>query len=429
MKILFALTYYRPHVSGLTIYVQRLAEALAARGHQVTVLTSHYDHAMPLEETLNGVRVVRVPVAFWISKGAIMPTYAAVATELLREHDVVAGNLPNTPIEALLLPLLARFVVRRPITMTYHCDVQLPGGPFNRVVDEVVFLSNVAAATLADRLVAYTQDYATHSRLLSRFPGKRVVIPPPVDMPVPTAGQVEAFRRRFDLHSKRVVGFVARFATEKGVEYALNAIPHILDEVPNVKILFAGEYKKVIGEEAYWARLQPLLEQYADHWQFTGVLDPTDPAELASFYAACDVTILPSINMTESFGLVQVESMLCGTPVVASNLPGVRQPVTVTQMGRIVPIKDSKALAEAIVEVIRHGDEYRQPREAISCTYSIARTADEYERIFETLIAEVATHRPARALGLFSKGALALTLLAILVTVLLTRGAWNSKDR
>ena len=69
MRILFALTYYRPHVSGLTIYVQRLAEALAARGHVVTVLTSHYDPGLPREEWIDGVRVVRAPVLFRISKG------------------------------------------------------------------------------------------------------------------------------------------------------------------------------------------------------------------------------------------------------------------------------------------------------------------------------------------------------------------------
>ena len=59
MKILEVLTYYRPHVSGLTIYVERLARELAGRGHEVTVLTSHYAKQLPYEERLNGVRVVR----------------------------------------------------------------------------------------------------------------------------------------------------------------------------------------------------------------------------------------------------------------------------------------------------------------------------------------------------------------------------------
>jgi glycosyltransferase involved in cell wall biosynthesis len=183
-----------------------------------------------------------------------------------------------------------------------------------------------------------------------------------------------------------VVGFVARFASEKGVEYALRAVPLLKQELPNVKILFAGEYRRVIGEETYWERLQPLLQAYADHWQFAGVLDPTDPGELASFYASCAVTILPSINMTESFGLVQVESMLSGTPVVASDLPGVRQPVRVTGMGQVVPIRDETALAEAIVDVVRRRQEYVRPRELISATYSTGRTAVAYERLFDRLL-------------------------------------------
>ncbi len=397
MKILFGLTYYRPHLSGLTVYVQRLAEALAGRGHRVTVLTSRYDSRLPLEDTIHGVQVVRVPVAFRLSKGAVMPGYGAAALRLLRQHDIVASNLPNTPIEAVMLPLLARFVVPRPITMTYHCDVQLPPGPFNRVVDRVVFVGDTISAGLADRVVAYTEDYARHSRLLRHFPKKRVVIPPPVDMPSVTRSQIDAFRRRYALGDQRLVGFVARFATEKGAEYALRAIPRILRSVPDVKMLFAGEYRRVLGEEAYWQRLQPLLRQHARQWQFSGVLDPNDPAQLPSFYAACDVTILPSINMTESFGLVQVESMLCGTPVVASDLPGVRQPVRLTGMGRIVPIKDPAALADAVVEVVQHRARYARPREAISALYSVERTAAEYERLFREVIARSQRRGGARA--------------------------------
>ena len=67
VKILFILTYYRPHVSGLTIYVERLAQVMAQHGHEVTVLTSRYSDDLPSEETDNGVRVVRVPVSWRIS--------------------------------------------------------------------------------------------------------------------------------------------------------------------------------------------------------------------------------------------------------------------------------------------------------------------------------------------------------------------------
>ena len=78
MKILFSLTYYYPHISGLTIYAQRLAEALAARGHQVTVLTSQHDPALPREDEHQGVRIVRVPVTFRIGKPCRDPNGTAV---------------------------------------------------------------------------------------------------------------------------------------------------------------------------------------------------------------------------------------------------------------------------------------------------------------------------------------------------------------
>ena len=66
MKILTVLTYYRPHTSGLTIYAERLARAFVKRGHQVTVMTTHYDPSLPREEMMDGVRVIRVPGAYEI---------------------------------------------------------------------------------------------------------------------------------------------------------------------------------------------------------------------------------------------------------------------------------------------------------------------------------------------------------------------------
>lgn len=383
MRVLFALTYYRPHVSGLTIYVQRLAEALVAQGHQVTVLTSQYDPALPLQETLHGVRVERVPVAFRISKGAIMPGYLGRALGLLREHDVVSINLPNTPIEAALLPFLARFVIRRPITATYHCDVQLPKGLLNRFVDRIVFLFNMLAGLLVDRFVAYTEDYANHSEILRRFPRKRIIIPPPVLVESPSREAIAAFRAQHAPQGAPLIGHAARFATEKGVEYVLDALPLIRERYPEARVLFAGEYRKVLGEDAYWQRLQPALAEAGEHFQLLGVLGAE---QMGVFFSACDVTVLPSINSTESFGLVQVESMLSGTPVVASDLPGVRVPVQSTGMGRIVPIADAQALAQAVIEVLDHHDSYRRPRAEIEQHFSMQHTLGAYQTLWESLM-------------------------------------------
>jgi glycosyltransferase involved in cell wall biosynthesis len=382
VKVLLVLTYYHPHVSGLTIYVKRLATALAERGHQVTVLTSHYDPALPAEEVIDGVQVVRAPVLFRISKGVIMPTFPFKAWRLIRRHDVVSIHLPQ--FEAGLLGLLGQ-LAHRPVVLTYHCDLQLPRSRFNKAVDKVVFASNYLAARSTQAAVAYTQDFAQHSHLLSRFLDKVHVIPPPVIMPAPDPASVEAFRAQHDLVDRQVVGMAAtRLATEKGVEVLVDAMPQLLKAYPRLKVLFAGQYEYVMGEESYYRRLMPMIKQLGpDHWEFLGVLTQ---AQMPSFFAACDVLAVPSLNSTESFGLVQVEAMLCGTPSIASNLPGVRQPPLVTGMGRVTAIGDSEGLAEAIINVIEQPDEYARSREAIEDAFSLERTVSGYEELFRELL-------------------------------------------
>jgi glycosyltransferase involved in cell wall biosynthesis len=379
MKILVALTYYRPHISGLTIYVERAARALAARGHEVLVLTSRYDRRLPLEEVRDGVRIRRVPVLMRVSKGVIMPTIGWWATRLARWADVLWLHLPQ--FDAAGIALRGR-LFHKPVVLTYHCDVTLPPGWLNRVANQVVHLMDHLAARLADVIVSYTEDYARHSPYLSRYLAKVRVIPPPVEIPVPDPERVAAFRARWGLEGQVVIGMAARLAAEKGVEYLLEALPHILAVYPNARVLFAGPYRNVLGEEAYARRLAPLFERYRDHWTFVGVLEPE---EMAAFYASCDVVVLPSWNATESFGLVQVEAMLCGTPVVASDLPGVRVPTQTTGMGLTFPPRDSRALAQAILRVLAERPAFCRPREWVAQHYNTERTAAAYEALFEEL--------------------------------------------
>ncbi len=379
MKILIALTYYRPHISGLTIYVERLAQTLAARGHRVTVLTSHYHKTLPYREVIDGVTVLRHPVAFRFSKGSIMPGFLSRAWKLMTEHDVVSVHLPQA--EGGPLAFIGRSLARKPVVLTYHCDLQLPPGILNRLIDRAVFASNFIAGTFANRIVAYTDDYARHSPLLSKFQNKITVIYPPVMMPAPDPQAVAALKAKYHAEGQVVVGFAARFAEEKGVNYLIDSIPFVREKIPNVKYLLAGEYQNVIGENV-WERLQPAIQQYRDYLEFLG---PLPNQAMGNFFGACDVLTVPSINSTESFGLVQVEAFLSGCPVVASNLPGVREPVRLTGMGEIVPIKDARALAEGIVRVLQNRSRYIRPRAEIKALFSIEQTVQAYEKLFSEL--------------------------------------------
>jgi glycosyltransferase involved in cell wall biosynthesis len=383
MKILTVLTYYRPHTSGLTIYAERLARAFARRGHQVTVMTTQFDPSLLLEETLDGVKIVRVPVAARISKGVIAPTFGLVATKLVAQHDVIQMHLPqfDAPGVALRGRLLGK-----PAVLTYHCDLLLPPGFFNRFVNAVVDFQNNMAGMLSNHIVTYTQDYADHSPYLSRYATKLTPILPPVELPDPLPGAVQAFAEEHHIRERHpVIGMAARFAAEKGVEVLLDALPTILKKYPKAQVLFAGAYQNVMGEQAYSDRLMPRIREYevAGHWTFLGNLDPV---EIAAFYPNLDVLTVPSLNSTEAFGLVQIEAMMNGAPSVPSALPGVRQPVMMHGMGRVAKIGDSADLAACILQVLDEPGKYKGDLEAIKKAYNPDSIAAEYEKLFEQLM-------------------------------------------
>lgn len=383
MKVLIVLTYYRPHTSGLTIYAERLAKGLAAQGHSVTVLTSGYHHRLPREEQSDGVRVVRAPVLFRISKGVIMPTIGFLAWKYVLWADVVSLHLPQ--FDAAGVALRGR-LLHRPTLLTYHCDLQLPPGAFNTVANQAVLMMNELAGKFSHGVVAYTQDFAENSPFLQRFADKRHVIPPPIEMPESTKSGVVAFQRMHNPDNKHpVIGMAARLTTEKGVEVLLQAMPKILERYPNACVLFAGQYKNVLAEEAYAKRLEFRIKLLSEQgqWRF---LDVLDPVQMAAFYPNLDVITVPSLNSTESFGLVQVEAMLSGIPSVASDLPGVRQPVLQTGMGEIAPIGDADGLADAILKVLDNREDYVRPREEIEARFSTQKTVAQYEALFQRML-------------------------------------------
>lgn len=386
MKILIVLTYYRPHTSGLTIYAERLARALVQRGNQVTILTSQYEKTLSRAEIMDGVRVVRAPVLLRVSKGVIMPTFGFLATKLALEHDVIHLHLPQ--FDAAGLALRGR-IFNKPTVITYHCDLLMPKGLFNWIVNQVVHLMNRIAAVFTHRVVAYTQDFAEHSPFLSSFSHKLEVINPPVVMPEIKKDEIAQFKKQHNPEGNSpVIGMAARFATEKGVEVLITAAGEIVKKFPKAVIWFAGPYENIMGEEHYYKRLKPQIDelQKQGHWRFLGLLNPQ---EMAAFYPNLDMLVIPSLNSTESFGLVQIEAMMNGVPSIASNLPGVRQPVLRHEMGRVIPIGNAEGLAKAVEELATMKKPPKQKLDAIKDLYAPDTIAEKYERLFNSLKREL----------------------------------------
>lgn len=366
------------------MYAVRQARALVEMGHVVTVLTSQYESSLPTREQIEGVKIIRVPVAFRFSKGVIMPKMPLKAWRLMSQADVVNLHLPQG--DAAMLAIMAK-LQRKPVVVTYHCDLKLPAGWLNQMVGWIANVANRVIANLADAIVHNTEDFAEHSDFLRHYLDKLTVIQPPIFCVPVSSKEIHAFREKYDISpDKLIIGLVTRLAAEKGVEYLVKAMPKVLNSVPDAQVVFVGEYKNVIGENTYKNKILPMTDLLGEHWTFLGIVSEV---EKSAFYQVCDVLVLPSINSTESFGMVQVEALICGTPVVATDLPGVRQPVLTSGMGVVVPTRDSSALSKAIIEILSR--RFQVPPEIKSELirhYSPEKVAEAYDDLFHKMIGE-----------------------------------------
>ena len=381
MRVLISLMYYRPHYSGLTIYTERLARALAKRGHQVTVLTSRFDSNLPPSDIRDGVTIIRPRVMLKVSKGVIMPSLPLWAWRLIRQSDVVNAHVPQP--DAAVITSLSK-LLGIPSVLTYHCDLQLPKGVVHFLANQGSHLANHISANFANAIVTNTLDYAQHSPFLSNYLEKVHPIPPPIELSPIGPRLIEAFREKYRIEpGQRIIGMASRLATEKGVEYLVQALPAVLDKFPTARVLFAGQHQGVLGEEIYADKLAPLIQNLEDHWTFLGILPPD---EWSVFFHEAEVTVLPSINSTESFGMVQVESITCGTPVISTDLPGVRQPILTTGMGLTVPPRNASALSEALIDILDNPNGYGGNQQEVINNFCPDTVAAQYEALFDQLV-------------------------------------------
>jgi glycosyltransferase involved in cell wall biosynthesis len=233
-----------------------------------------------------------------------------------------------------------------PVVSLHNCDVELGAGPCNRVLTTALRASVRYQMLRSDAVVSYSAEYANSRPLPPRVRRVLRIIPPAI-APPPVDGTAQS-RFAAAKGARCWVGACGRVSREKGLDRL--AMAHGALTTPDVELVFAGPCgPEVVGEQDCFASLRERLRSRAVPHRFLGTLEH---AALGAFYHAIDCLVLPSTNCTESFGLVQVEAMHCGTPVVAADLPGVSVPVARTGLGRLFPPGDVAALARAIDAVL-----------------------------------------------------------------------------
>lgn len=361
--LVVALNYYSPYVSGVTEAARVVAEGAAARGDRVLVLAGRHQPDLPARETINGVQVRRTRVVARIGKGTVSPGFVPAVVRAARQARVLNLHLPMLEAGAI-----ASAVRGTPIVCTYQCDVSLPPSPLNRVQERALDLSHRIALRRAAAVGVTSVDYARSSRIWPAMAGKIRAIPAPAML---RDGGHPGFRDGTGPH----IGFLGRIVAEKGLEYLVDGFRAWPD--PAARLLIAGDFARVAGGSV----IEQVRARIGDDPRIT-VLGFLATEALPDFYASIDVFAFPSVNSLEAFGLVQVEAMMVGVPVLASDLPGVRMPVRDTGFGEIVPIRDAPAITAALPRIERTDFDRAALAALARQRYGAASVIERYRSLF-----------------------------------------------
>ena len=373
MKVLFILTYYYPHWTGLTQYARRLAEGLAQKGHIVNVLTTKHEQFLSDEEVVNKVHIIRKPVLFRLSRSLVSLQFIFSFWKQIQSSDYIIIYLPFA--EVLIVAIIARMLNKR-LYLVHNGDLMLPSGLVNRILEKFYFFSTLQSIKLSRAVIIQTKDYAEHSELLSKCKEKWQVILPLYESHNEDREKTKILKKKLLPHKKYTVGLAGRFVEEKGFDILLKAIPKIVKQNPNIQFIFAGEVN--ISYENFLMKNKYLLDQNKKHLVLLGKLNNS---QMTSLYKLCDVFVISS--RTDCFPSAEVEALLSGVPVVVTDIPGARWPVSQTKMGIIVASKDSKELADGILEVLKSRRKYIKNKYKAKQIFDYNKTLDIYDQLLQ----------------------------------------------
>jgi glycosyltransferase involved in cell wall biosynthesis len=325
MRILHIYKDYFPVVGGIENHIKMLAEAQAARGHQVTVLVTSRDRHTHIEQQ-SGVRVIFAARLATVSSTPIsfeMPRWLGRETP-----DIAHLHFPY-PWGEMANYFFGR--ARRTV-ITYHSDIirqkylrNIYGVLMHRVLDR------------ADRIIATSPNYIASSSVLKRHSGKCVVVPLGIQVTRFVSNAPEPIK---SLGAGVRLLFVGQLRYYKGLDYLMRA----MTELPRAHLV-------IVGTGPLEHRLRSFAKELkiADRVEFAGGVGD---AELPGYFAACDVFILPASERSEAFGVVQLEAMAAGKPVVCTEIGTGTNFVNVDgETGFVVPARDAHALASSIAKL------------------------------------------------------------------------------
>ncbi len=339
MKVLQVSKYYYPVLGGIENYVYSLCNALKGKV-DVEVLASNTENRMR-KDVVEGIRVTRLPLLGSFLNAPITSNYLGFLES--NGADIIHIHMQNPC--AVFLALFSSAIRKKKLVITYHSDIY--GKPFGFLAD----FFNELILSRADAILPTSGNYVRTSNVLKKFRDKITVVPIGIDIDSfkttrKIKSEAEAIKKRFSLPEGKTLLFVGRLIPYKGVEYLMESVPEILKREHDAKLVIIGS-----GKLENKLKIMSKALGIGSRVVFLGSVKNIVP-----YYHACDVFILPSVNRAEAFGMVQLEAMACGKPVISTEVGSGTSFVNRNgESGIVVRPKNSKALSNAILKLLGDG--------------------------------------------------------------------------
>ncbi|WP_291592768.1 glycosyltransferase family 4 protein [Bacteroides sp.] len=332
MKILQIGKFY-PICGGVEKVMYDITVGLSQRQIYCDMLCAAAENHPPGNLLLNQfARILCVPSWKKVASTMLSPAMVYRLRKIRKEYDIIHIHHPD-PMACLALFLSG---YKGPVVLHWHSDILKQ----KRLLKLYAPLQNWLMRR-AEVIVGTTPVYVRESPFLEDIQRKVTSIPIGVDEMKPSSERVSQIREKYA--GKKIIFSLGRLVEYKGYEYLIRAARRLSDEY----IILIG------GKGPLWEYLQALIDELgvADKVKLLGFIEDR---ELPDYFGACDLFCLSSIWKTEAFGIVQIEAMSCGKPVIAMNIPesGVNWVNMDRFSGLNVKPEDADALAEAITAVL-----------------------------------------------------------------------------
>jgi glycosyltransferase involved in cell wall biosynthesis len=334
MRILQLGRFYPPELGGIETVIFEIVEGLNANNIRCDVLCSNKINRLEISNTRN-YKIVRAPSLTHVLSTSISPALIFQLRKLVKEYDIIHLHHPD-PMATLAL-LLCRPGGKQKIIVHWHSDIirQKFTLFFYRPIQEWLLKR-------CNRIVVTSQNYLDTSKHLTKYWGKAEVVPIGISAEMNSnARKLDELKKSFK--GKKIIFGLGRHVYYKGFEYLIESAEYLDD---NYLIIIGGDGP--LGP-SLMAKVQEKGLQ--SRVVFTGRI-PFD--EIHSYFELCDIFCLPSVERSEAFGVVLLEAMSLGKPIVATNIPGsgVNWVNQDNETGLNVTPQDPKALADAFVKIM-----------------------------------------------------------------------------